>query len=68
MSKLLIRANATVPAALTAFLLLVGLVAWDPVATRSARGWVRHTWQVLAAVEDPAPSPVTPRPGSAAVC
>jgi len=50
---LVARANAIILAVLTAFLLLIGLVTWDRfLATRSARGWVEHTWQALATLKD----------------
>lgn len=54
MSKFLVaRANATMLVVLTAFLLLTGLLAWEQVlAARSARGWVEHTWHVLATLKD----------------
>ena len=47
------RASATILGVLTVFLLLIGLVTWDRfLATRSARGWVEHTWQALATLKD----------------
>jgi signal transduction histidine kinase/CheY-like chemotaxis protein len=54
MSQFLVaRANATMLAVLTAILLLIGLLMWDGfLATRSARGWVEHTWQALATLKD----------------
>ncbi len=47
------RANATILGVLTVFLLLIGLVTWDRfLATRSARGWVEHSWQAMATLKD----------------